>query len=83
MKMTITVDMTGESPERQIEIVRQASRLAEEIRKEFGVPEENAPERIAVTPKALEEHLKMQERQRQRDRRAIALSEKAPGICQG
>ena len=31
---------------------------------------------------ALEEHLKMSERQRQRDREAIALARKSPGICQ-
>lgn len=44
----------------------------------------NAPERFAVTPKALEEHLKMEERQRERDRKAIELSEKLPrlgGLC--
>ena len=42
----------------------------------------NAPERVQVLPEALEEHLKMSERQRQRDREAIALARKSPGICQ-
>lgn len=42
----------------------------------------NAPERVRVLPEALEEHLKMSERQRQRDREAIALARKSPGICQ-
>lgn len=42
----------------------------------------NAPERVQVLPEALEEHLKMSERQRQRDREAIALARKFPGICQ-
>ncbi len=42
----------------------------------------NAPESVQVLPEALEEHLKMSERQRQRDREAIALARKSPGICQ-
>ena len=42
----------------------------------------NAPESVQVLPEALEEHLKMSERQRQRDREAIALARKFPGICQ-
>lgn len=80
MKITITIDMTDESLETQFEIVRKASKLAKEIEKEFGVPEENALERVEVTPKALEEHLIREKRQREYDRRAIALSEEAPGI---
>ena len=42
----------------------------------------NAPESVQVLPEALEEHLKMSERQRKRDREAIALARKSPGICQ-
>lgn len=42
----------------------------------------NAPDSVQVLPEALEEHLKMSERQRQRDREAIALARKSPGICQ-
>lgn len=42
----------------------------------------NAPESVQVLPEALEEHLKMSERQRQRDREAIALARKSPGIWQ-
>lgn len=84
MQVHITIDMTDESLETQLEVVRKASILTKEIEKEFGAPEENAPERVEVTPKALEEHLKMEERQRERDRKAIELSEKLPrlgGLC--
>lgn len=80
MQIQITVDMTGESIERQLEIVRQASRMAEEIIKEYGAHEENAPEKVEVTPKALEEQLKMQERQKERDRQRLAMSREYPGI---
>lgn len=80
MQIHITIDLTGESIETQLEMARKASRLVKEIEKEFGAPEENAPERVEVTPKALEEHLMREKRQREYDRRAIALSEEAPGI---
>lgn len=80
MQIHITIDLTGESIETQLEMARKASKLVKEIEKEFGAPEENAPERVEVTPKALEEHLMREKRQREYDRRAIALSEEAPGI---
>lgn len=80
MQMHITIDLTNESIETQLEMARKASKLVKEIEKEFGAPEENAPERVEVTPKALEEHLMREKRQREYDRRAIALSEEAPGI---
>lgn len=83
MQIHITIDLTGESIETQLEMARKASKLVKEIEKEFGTPEENAPERIEVTPKAFAEHLNREKRQRERDRKAIALSEEAPGICQG
>lgn len=80
MQIHITIDLTNESIETQLEMARKASKLVKEIEKEFGAPEENAPERVEVTPKALEEHLMREKRQREYDRRAIALSEEAPGI---
>ena len=80
MQIHITIDLTGESLETQLEMARKATRLVKEIEKEFGAPEENAPERVEVTPKALEEHLKMQERQRERDRQRLAMSRGCPGI---
>ena len=80
MQVHITIDMTDESLETQLEVVRKASILTMEIEKEFGAPEENAPERVEVTPQALVDHLKMQERQRERDRQRLAMLRECPGI---
>lgn len=44
MQIHITIDLTGESIETQLEMARKASKLVREIEKEFGTPEENAPE---------------------------------------
>lgn len=46
MKVDITIDMAGESLERQLEIMRHASRLAEETRTRLGTPEGNVPETV-------------------------------------
>ena len=63
--------------------LRHAQAEVERIKEEMEeLSRGNAPERVQVLPEALEEHLKMSERQRQRDREAIALARKSPGICQ-
>lgn len=63
--------------------LRHAQAEMERIKEEMEeLSRGNAPERVQVLPEALEEHLKMSERQRQRDREAIALAQKFPGICQ-
>ncbi len=63
--------------------LRHAQAEVERIKEEMEeLSRGNAPERVQVLPEALEEHLKMSERQRQRDREAIALARKFPGICQ-
>lgn len=80
MQIHITIELTGESLETRIEIEKKALRMMKEIEKEHDDSEENAPERVEVTLKALEEHLMREKRQREYDRRAIALSEEAPGI---
>lgn len=63
--------------------LRHAQAEVERIKAEMEeLSRGNAPESVQVLPEALEEHLKMSERQRQRDREAIALARKSPGICQ-
>lgn len=65
------------------ELLRNAQREVQRIKEEIEeLSRGNAPESVQVLPEALEEHLKMSERQRQRDREAIALARKSPGICQ-
>ncbi len=80
MQIHITIELTGESFETRIEIEKKALRMMKEIEKEHDDSEENALERVEVTLKALEEHLMRENRQREYDRRAIALSEEAPII---
>lgn len=80
MQIHIIMDLTGENLETQLEMARRASKLAKEVEKEFDDSKENAPERVEVTPKALEEHLIREKRQREYDRRAIALFQEALGI---
>ncbi len=83
--MAIFYDMLPRA-ERNCELEKQLRHAQTEVERIKGEMEDlsrgNAPEKMQVTPGALEEHLKMSERQRQRDREAIALSRKAPGICQ-
>ena len=83
--MAIFHDMLPRA-EKNRELERQflhASAEMERIRVEMEeLSRGNAPESVQVLPEALEEHLKMSERQRQRDREAIALARKSPGICQ-
>lgn len=63
--------------------LRHAQAEVERIKAEMEeLSRGNAPESVQVLPEALEERLKMSERQRQRDREAIALARKSPGICQ-
>lgn len=71
MQIHITIDLTGESLETQLEMARKATRLVKEIEKEFGAPEENDPERIEVIPKAFEEHLMREKRQREMDKKRL------------
>lgn len=40
----------------------------------------NAPERVKVLPEALEEHMKMQNRQRENDRQRLAMAREGLGI---
>lgn len=40
----------------------------------------NAPERVQALPEALEEHLKMQNRQRENDRQRLAMAREGLGI---
>lgn len=40
----------------------------------------NAPEKVQVLPEALEEHLKMQNRQRENDRQRLAMAREGLGI---
>ena len=83
--MAIFHDMLPrEEKNRELESkLRHAQAEVERIKEEMEeLSRGNAPERVQVLPEALEEHLKMSERQRQRDREAIALARKFPGICQ-
>lgn len=71
MQIHITIDLTGESIETQLEMARKATRLVKEIEKEFGTPEENAPERVEVTPKALERYEELVKHQREMDKKRL------------
>lgn len=71
MQIHITIDLTGESIETQLEMARKASKLVKEIEEEFGAPEENAPERVEVTPKALERYEELVKHQREMDKKRL------------
>ena len=61
--------------------LRHAQAEVERIKAEMGgLSRGNAPERVQVLPEALEEHLKMQNRQRENDRQRLAMAREGLGI---
>lgn len=70
MQIHFTVDMTDENLDRQLEIVRELSKLVKEVERKFG-----ASEGVSVNQRAFEEHRERIERQREREKRALRLAE--------
>lgn len=61
--------------------LRHAQAEVERIKAEMEeLSRGNAPERVQVLPEALEEHLKMQNRQRENDRQRLAMAREGLGI---
>lgn len=61
--------------------LRHAQAEVERIKAEMEeLSRGNAPERVQVLPEALEEHLKMQSRQRENDRQRLAMAREGLGI---
>lgn len=61
--------------------LRHAQAEVERIKEEMEeLSRGNAPERVQVLPEALEEHLKMQNRQSENDRQRLAMAREGLGI---
>lgn len=81
--MAIFYDMLPRA-ERNCELEKQLRHAQAAVEQIKGEMEElsrgNAPERVQVTLGALEEHLKMQNRQRENDRQRLAMAKEGLGI---
>lgn len=71
MKVSLIIDISDESIEKQREIIGLTKKFADEVERKFGTPEANAPERVAVTPEAVDRCDELRRSQMRRDRERL------------